>query len=60
MFYVTTVNGGYTFWLTSTTWAFRAERGEKFETEEAAWTGLLRAKPFTVRRIYNRAKVVPV
>lgn len=59
MFKVTVENGGYTWYLRSTTWTSSEDRMSTFDTEDLAREALLRAKPFMKAALYKRAQVVP-
>lgn len=50
--YVVTVkNGGEKFWLKSTTWAFRQERADLFDSQEAARAAAKEAETFMAPKI---------
>jgi len=60
MFEVTVFNKGTQFWLRGTTWAFHAERGDKFETRELAMQAAKLAEKFmapAIRREYRVGQV---
>lgn len=60
MFIVTTTNDGVTFWLRSTTWAFGANRADKFPTRDAAQAALAKAKQFMKAKAFKAAQIVEV
>ena len=57
MFIVTVNNQGQQFWLRGTTWAFRAERANQFDTEQAAIAAAKKAEKFMTPSIRKSYKV---
>ena len=55
---VTTENEGRTFYLRGTTWAFDADRANKFETLEQAKEAVEKAKKFMKPKIYKAIKFI--
>ena len=43
---VTVVNAGTRFWLRGTTWAFRFERADRFDSTDAAFAAIKRGAKF--------------
>ena len=61
MFQVTLENAGQTFYLRGTTWAFSADRGNTFETMEAAANAISKAVKFLAKKSMARSiKIVEV
>lgn len=54
---VTVVNAGARFWLKGTTWAFSLERAQRFDTTEAAFAAIERAKKFHKAAVMKRAEL---
>jgi hypothetical protein len=60
MFEVTVFNKGMQFWLRGSTWAFDADRGDKFATRELAVQAAKKAEKFmapAIRRGYRVGEV---
>jgi len=54
---VTVVNAGTRFWLRGTTWAFRFERADRFDSTDAAFAAIKRAAKFASPRLIKRAEL---
>lgn len=54
---VTVVNEGTRFWLKGTTWAFALDRAQRFETTEAAFAAIEKAKKFNKAKVMKRAEL---
>lgn len=57
MFIVTVENGGQTFYLRGTTWAFTVERAQRYTTRDEAQAALDKAKKFMKASLYKLAKI---
>jgi len=58
MFKVTLSHDGHTFYLRGTTWAFVEDRGNVFDSIEAAKAGIERAKKFLVKRLHRNIEII--
>jgi hypothetical protein len=60
VYQVTVINNGIKFWLKKTTWAFSAERGDRFETIQNAIEAITKAQKFMAPRIKKNIKIEEV
>ena len=60
MFIVTLTNNGQQYWLRGTTWAFRAERAQSFETQDQAQKALAAARQFMKPSLFKLASIQEV
>ena len=54
---VTVVNNSTRFWLKGTTWTFSLDRADRFESTDAAFAALDRAKKFNKAAVMRRAEL---
>jgi hypothetical protein len=54
---VTVVNEGVRFWLKGTTWSFSLDRAQRFDTTEAAFAAIEKAKKFNKAAVMKRAEL---
>lgn len=57
MYIVTLINKDTKFWLRGTTWAFHADRANKFETYDDAVKALLKASKFMKPSLVKKAVI---
>lgn len=60
MYQVTVINNGVKFWLKRTTWAFHADRGDRFETMQEATNAIAKAQKFMAPSIKKAVKIEQV
>lgn len=60
MYNVALLNNDAIFYLRSTTWAFRIERGDKFDSIEDAQIAIKKAAEFMKKKQLKNILIVPV